>query len=407
MNTINSSLQSASSKSSKTSTTKAEDLTFSISGDNHLLIRNTESKKLVLLFSGTYKNNGRFDFWNVAQNLKSEANVLLLNNGKNQWYQQGIPDFGKSLLDSTSRIKQLAEQLSVTEIYTIGVSMGGFGAILFGKLLGAKVLAFGIDSLLGIVGSRSKKSMHPSTTLVHQDLIPFLTESNVDLTLIVGEMDILDLYGANRIRSLPGVKTISVRGMDHGGGRYIDKTQGLADFIKRFIDAQALPELNERGTALESPNLVIGLYRAHCLGLEGDWEKAVNILQPLIDHHPMSEIAHYALGIALLKLKKYADARQHFCFVASMTPHFISGRFYLAHTLRMEKHYKASLHLFLGQLKEKPDSAPTLFNIGCIYSALNEKEKAVTFMTKAVEIKPNKKAYLDQLNSLKNSIKIK
>lgn len=232
--------------------------------------------------------------------------------------------------------------------------------------------------------------MHPSTTLVHQDLIPFLTESSVDLTLIVGEMDILDLYGASRIRNLPGVKTISVRGMDHGGGRYIDKTQGLASFIKRFINAQSLPELYEQGTALESPNLVIGLYRAHCLGLEGNWDKAVSILQPLVDQNPMSEIAHYSLGIALLKLKKYRDARHHFCFVAAMTPYFISGRFYLAHTLRMEKQYKAALHLFLEQLKDKPDSAPTLFNIGCIYNALNEKEKAISFMSKAVEIKPNK-----------------
>jgi tetratricopeptide (TPR) repeat protein len=395
MNTINSSTTKTS--STPNSPTANED----IAGDNHLFLPNPQSNKLVLLFSGTYKNNGRFDFWNVAQRLKPEANVLLLNNGKNQWYQQGIPDLGSSLEDSASYIQTLAKNHSIKEIYTIGVSMGGFGAILLGKLLGAKVLAFGIDSLLNIVGSRSKKSMHPSTNVKYRDLIPFLSGFTLDLTLIVGEMDILDLYGASRIRELPGVKTISVRGMDHGGGRYIDKTQGLASFISKFINSEPLPELNEEGTALDSPNLVVGLYRAHCLGLEGDWEKSLSLLEPLVAQYPMSEIAHYSIGLTLLKLKRYADARPHFCFVASMTPYFISGRFYLAHTLRMEKNYKTALHLFLEQLKEKPDSAPTLFNVGCIYSALNAKDKAIEFISKAVEIKPNKKIYADQLASLK------
>lgn len=403
MNTINTNLTPP----ALANNIKVEDSAPLISGDNHLLIRNPESKKLVLLFSGTYKNSGRFDFWNVAQNLKSDANVLLLNNGKNQWYQQGIPDFGKSLVESTDRIKRIAEQLSVTEIYTVGVSMGGFGAILFAKELNAKVLAFGIDSLLGIAGSRSKKSMHPSTNVLQRDLLPFLSDSSIDLTLIVGEMDILDLYGASRIRNLPGVKTISIRGMDHGGGRYIEKNFGLADFIKRFISGEPFPELYERGTALESPNLVIGLYRAHCLGLEGDWEKAVSILKPLTDQNPMSEIAHYSLGLALLKQKKFAEARSHFYIVAALTPYFISGRFYLAYALRMEKQYKPALHLFLQQLKEKPDSAPTLFNAGCIYSTLNETDKAIELISKAVEIKPNKKPYLDQLNALKIASKKK
>jgi tetratricopeptide (TPR) repeat protein len=371
-----------------------------ISGDNFLLISNSTSKKLVILFSGTYKNGGRFDFWNVAQALKPYANVLLLNNGKNQWYQQGIPDFGKSLADSIAYIESLAKKLNASEIYTIGVSMGGFGAILLGRSLNAKVLAFGIDSLVCIPGSRSLKSMHTSTKIAHPDLKPLLTQRKLDLTLIVGEMDILDLFGAARISHIPGVKTISVRGMDHGGGRYIDKTQGLANFIKCFIENKNLPTLNEEGSALSSPGLIEKLYQAHCLGLEEEWEESFEILSPLVLENPMSEIAHYSLGLTLIKLKKFDEARKHLCFVAAMIPYFISGRFYLAYCLRMDKQYKTALHMFLEQLKEKPESAPTLFNIGLIHLSLGSKPAAISFIKKAVEIQPNKNIYTKKLESL-------
>jgi len=374
--------------------------TSMISGDNFLVLPNPSSKKLVILFSGTFKNGGRFDFWNVAQTLKLDANVLLLNNGKNQWYQQGIPDFGKSLSDSITYIQDLAKKLNTSEIYTIGVSMGGFGATLFGRGLNAKVLAFGIDSLVCIPGSRSLKSMHPSTKIAQPDLKPLLSRSKLDLTLIVGEMDILDLYGAARISSIPGVKTISVRGMDHGGGRYIDKTQGLASFIKCFIEDNPLPTLSEEGNALNYPELIEKLYRAHCLGLEGEWEESLELLTPLVAKHPMSEIAHYSLALTLLKLKKYDEARKHLCFVAAMIPYFVSGRFYLAYCLRMEKQYLAALHLFLEQLKEKPESAPTLFNVGLLHLSLGDQKKALPFIRKAVEVQPNKEIYSKKLESL-------
>lgn len=378
-----------------------------ISGNNFLLIPNPSSTKLVLLFSGTYKSGGRFDFWNVAQALKTSANVLLLNNGKNQWYQQGIPDFGKTLADSIAHIQKLAKELRATEIYTVGVSMGGFGAALFGSGLNAKVLAFGIDSLVCIPGSRSLKSMHPSTAIDIPDLKPLLISRKLNFTLIVGEMDILDLYGAARLVGIPGIKTISVRGMDHGGGRYIDKTKGLASYIKHFIHNEALPALNEEGQALDSPKLVERLYEAHCFGIDAKWDQSLEILDPLVKSYPMSDIAHYSLALTLIKLKKYKEARDHLNFVASMTPDFISGRFYLAYCLRMEKQYKAALHLFFDQLKEKPESAPTLFNIGSILVSMDKLNEALPFIKKAVEIQPNKKAYSQKLESLtKNKVSL-
>ena len=88
-----------------------------------------------------------------------------------------------------------------------------------------------------------------------------------------------------------------------------------------------------------------------------------------------------------------------------MTPDFISGRFYLAYCLRMEKQYKAALHLFLDQLKEKPESGPTLFNIGSTLLSMGEPDEALPYIEKAVEIQPNKKAYSQKLESLtKNKV---
>lgn len=371
---------------------------------NHLLIEKEGSKKLAVFFSGTYKNNGRFDFWRVGQ--AQNCHVLLLNNGPNDWYQTGVPDFGATLDDSIDHIKALASRLGVTEIYTIGVSMGGYGAILFGMRLEAKILAFGVDTLLKIKGSRSLKSMPEDAPVVFPDLVPLIKKSKSKIRLYVGEQDVLDIYAASRISKLPNVTAVSVRGMDHGGGRYVDKTKGLTGFVARFITNRKLPEFIEAGELLKVPGMAKKLYQAHCAGLNKKWVTSERQSREALAMDPNCEAARYSLATALMKLKRYDDAAAEFAIVAAYLPNFVSARFYLAYCMRMMGRTKVALHMLLGQLEEKPESAPTHFSVALTYEAMGDTRLAILHTKKAVKIKPKNAAYKDKLEDLRSQMRI-
>ncbi|EOM1368664.1 hypothetical protein ACNBBY_001276, partial [Escherichia coli] len=129
-------------------------------GVSHRLIKKT-SNKLLVFFSGTDKKDGRFDFWKSADELP--YNILLINNGKNEWYQDSIPGFSSSISETIEKIKYISEQLGCDEIITIGVSMGGYAASLFGALLDCRVLAFSFDTVLKYPLSRSAKRIPKKT----------------------------------------------------------------------------------------------------------------------------------------------------------------------------------------------------------------------------------------------------
>ena len=97
-------------------------------GRNFYFHRYDGSSKLIIFFSGTDKDNGIFDFWNTAKKIKH--NYLLLNNGRNEWYQCGIPDFGHSLIASIHEVNEIIKHYAFTDIYCVGMSMGGYAACL-------------------------------------------------------------------------------------------------------------------------------------------------------------------------------------------------------------------------------------------------------------------------------------
>ena len=72
-----------------------------ITGVNHRIFIRDNSKKLIIIFSAKDLGNNKFNFWQFGK--ESEENVIFLNNGLNEWYQNGINDFGskdaKALLE--------------------------------------------------------------------------------------------------------------------------------------------------------------------------------------------------------------------------------------------------------------------------------------------------------------------
>jgi hypothetical protein len=65
------------------------------------------------------------------------------------WYQSGVPGLGTDIASTTEGLRDLVGSTGATRLVTMGTSAGGFGAILFGCLLGADaVIAFGPQTFI-------------------------------------------------------------------------------------------------------------------------------------------------------------------------------------------------------------------------------------------------------------------
>lgn len=368
-----------------------------LSGESFSIHPRAGSKKLVVFFSGTGKSNGKFDFWKVGRQVRE--NLIFINNGNNQWYQSGVPGLGSSVAETVSRLKSLSSSLGATEIFAIGASMGGYGAVLYGSLLEAKVMAFGVDTLLKIPGSRSLQQMPKEVRVVYPDLVPVVRERSTRVQLYVGEMDPMDLVGASRLIGLPTASIETIRGVDHKCARFFLDHVGLLDTISAYLNDQPAPRIPGLGSILARPEVLDRIHRSHVLSTKSDWKGSAAEANAAIDLDPNCETARFLLGKALIQDKLYRQAAGHLAMVAAELPHFADGQFYHAQALRLDKQHDRAIGLFERYIERFGPSAQAFSNLAHCHLGLGDSVTAVENMKLAAELKPE--VYAAKLDELR------
>jgi hypothetical protein len=94
-----------------------------------------------------------FDFFGRTKKLEKRLGItfnrLLIRDVANAWYHRGVPGLGAHVDEMAATLRSLVHAIRPSEVITIGQSMGGYGAIMFGMLLGAdRIVAFGPQSHL-------------------------------------------------------------------------------------------------------------------------------------------------------------------------------------------------------------------------------------------------------------------
>ncbi|MBE1295624.1 alpha/beta fold hydrolase [Phycobacter azelaicus] len=139
-----------------------------LEGPCHRIVLNDSSDRLAIYFGAKDLRAETFNFFQSGR--ETETHTVFLNNGANRWYQDGIPGLGSSPQEVVASLKAWMERLGVTQVCTIGTSMGGYAAIHYGCLLQARILAFSSDVCLGEPYSQSAKYMLKNTPLSAPDL---------------------------------------------------------------------------------------------------------------------------------------------------------------------------------------------------------------------------------------------
>lgn len=119
------------------------------SAESFLIDFQGEGEVLIVSFGFyDYTSTPSFDFYKQVKKLEvlsgRKVNKLLLRDVKNQWYLKGIPGLGDNIDSTIKAIRKIIAEMKPSKVITVGQSMGGYGAILYGLLLGAdEVISYG------------------------------------------------------------------------------------------------------------------------------------------------------------------------------------------------------------------------------------------------------------------------
>ena len=365
-----------------------------VEGPHYKIVPAPGSSRLLVFFAGTNKTNGKFDFWRVGNSQKDHK--LFLNNGKNEWYQSGIPGFADNVSAVGRRIEQIATALGATEIVLHGVSMGGYAAALFARLIGCRAMAFGFDSILKVAHSRSAQ-ISRTISMIFPDLSK-VSAGQGSILHIAGEVDAMDLKAANHLLNSGGVKTLTLRGVGHGGAPFIDYRYGLSEFIRKFSAGENMPNILECGRAARSKPLVDSLVDLHVCAKAKDWRKAEQVATAALELDASSETAHYWLGTALLENKQASRAVNHLAMAVASAPHFTNAQYRLARAfMALNDHERSKFHM-AEHARLSPDSALAQMFLSDLTRKEGNTELANELLMKAWELAPENKSVLARMD---------
>lgn len=111
-----------------------------------------EGSTLLIAFGGMmgkFAGMPAFEFFSLVARENPAVKRVFVRDLRQAWYQHGVEGVGSSVPEVASRLRELVAESGAERVVTIGASAGGFGAILFGALIGAdEVHAFSPQTFL-------------------------------------------------------------------------------------------------------------------------------------------------------------------------------------------------------------------------------------------------------------------
>ena len=369
-----------------------------LSGDNHYISLNEDTRKLVILFSAKNLAPNMFNFWQVGQELR--ANLIFVNNGKNEWYQNGIPSFGASYEETLDTLRAWVKALDVKAVYTIGTSMGAYAAIQYGIDLEARVLAFAADVELSHPHTRSARDMIKSVTPVCEDLRQIIGQAKQPIQLIVGENDPSDVWSASLLSNAANVEAVSLQGVDHYVPSYLTRSSQFAPLLSSFVADKSFKPFSNEGQALSVDGYPQALFEAYKLSEQQEWEACGVAAATALDLYPYAAPALYLSGRAQMEQENYPEAAESFALACTMAPFEADYFFYHSMAVRKDGALDQASFLLSHLLKKWPGHARGHYALGLIREEQGDRLGAMKAIRVAVRIAPKNEAFRTRLKRL-------
>lgn len=366
-----------------------------LKGAHHLILPSASEKasKLVLFFGAKDLKEGMFNFFQLGQELSEH--VAFINNGRNEWYQFGVPGLGRDFEETCDALRGVIDALGVQEVLCVGTSMGGWGAILFGSALNARVLAFASDCEMNDPISRNLQYFQGRDTLPFPDLRERLKQAPCEVTLLVGERDPGDLYAAFQLQKMDKVTAMSVVGCNHFVPPYLTRTSRMGPVLRSFVNAKPITPFFDQGAALTSKDYILALREAQKASLKKDWPLVVEKCQEALEALPFGEGAEILLGVAYAKQKKYAEALPLLAAAAASEPSWVTEcRNHLAMVWRQMGANERAAQLSRQIIAMDPGNHNAHYRLAMIAKSDRQMKEAKAHIKRALQLSPKSKPYM-------------
>jgi len=373
----------------------AEGLGFAPSEFVKVAIGDQPIERLVLVFSHVEEPAGRFTFERRAAQLG--WNAILLNVPDRSYYLRGIPGLGPDLGAVVAALRAAIARLAPAQVCALGISMGGFGAALFGAALKVdRVLAIGAETELLLRGSRSRGFIADRFKPAVGDLRPAIAAArDTRFTFVWGETDVIDAHAAARVADLPNVTALPVRNGGHEIGRWLSSRNRLVEFLAAFVaGAPKLEDFLELGDSLRDPATIPALHRGNDALLRFKPREAVGPLLAAIGACPGYATAHHCLARAYAQLGRHDAALRAHQRALALDPETPLLRIGFAETLAGAGRLAESENVLRAVGEAHPKSAAAHHALAQVLARRGDASGAELACSRALGIEPRNALFL-------------
>lgn len=368
---------------------------------DHLLLERPYSDELVIFLSAMNVGGGRFNWSSLANSLSSHS--LLLSDSRNYWYLDGVSSIGADLAATARYIEVLAVRLRVNSIFFVGSSMGAYGALRLSEMLKVPALAFSPEAVLDRPGSRTAKYRRGG--------MPVSAEGN-KATVIFGESDSHDLWNAHHLAQV-GATALGLHGVGHYASTALNQAGLLPALLHDFIRHGGLSTIDHlqpeprssgrwqakptTGTAVHDRIFVEAISSAELVRLQGAWRTLEFRAREAIGRYPISDYAHYLLGLSLLKQMRPAEAISSFSTAVILSEcsaeyrHSLGIAFWRLGNARLAKDTQEEV------LRRWPRHAKAQYALAMIDLSAGDTLQAKARLNQAIEWEPNHPSWKQKL----------
>lgn len=371
---------------------------------DQLLLERPSSDKLIVFLSAMNVGEGRFNWTSLATSLSSHS--LLLSDGRNHWYLDGVASMGDDLAATARHIEALAERLNVNSVFFVGSSMGAYGALRLSEMLKVPALAFSPEAVLDRPGSRTAKHRKGG--------IPVSARGD-RATVIFGESDAHDLWNAQHLAQ-SGAAVLGLHGVGHHASTALNQAGLLPDLLHEFVrhggpltidSLRPAPRSNGRwhtppttGAAVQDEIFVEAISSSQKAHLQGKWAILEDKAREAIGRYPISDYAHYLLGLSLLRQRRPAEA------ISSLSTAVILGECSAEYRHSLGIAFWKLGHTRLARdaqeevLRRWPRHAKAQYALAMIDLSVGDIQQARARLDQAIEWEPNHPGWKQKLASI-------
>ena len=263
--------------------------------DNLLIRQFPGAERLIFAFSHVDYPAGKFAMTNVFTSGDFRANIIFINCRDNSWYQNGINQEYDSIEKCRNLFEELLQYFAPNRTLAVGMSMGGYAAVLFGLLLDLDyVTAFTPEIILDLPYCRSVTLNKLRSYDFRHISLQYLLSANrrTVVNAIYGAYDLIDLALLWPISHLLGNEDNKLRVTFCSEGHQVPLALDVGNLVRgTFVVGQLQPRDIRAGIVLRTQHSQSELYaywRSMHYRVTGDLNSANAVLTSESDFSKLS-----------------------------------------------------------------------------------------------------------------------